>query len=51
MSSLSDLYEFKTVMFDNGDPEEILVLVWNFNMTLASSGTLETGKNINIFVL
>ena len=28
-------------LFDNGEPEEILMFVRNFNMTLAASGTLE----------
>ena len=28
-------------MFENGDPEEFLLFVLNFNMTLTASGTLE----------
>ena len=36
-----DLYEFKIYLFDNGYPEEIFLLVCNFNMTLTASGTLE----------
>ena len=41
-SSTSDLYEFKISFFDNGEPEEFLLLFCNFNMTLAVSGTLES---------
>ena len=40
---MSDLYEFKIDLFDNGELEELLLLVRNFNMTLAASGTLEMG--------
>ena len=32
--------------FDNGEKEEFLLFVRNFNMTLAASGTLETVANI-----
>ena len=39
----SDLYELKISLFDNGEPEEFLLFVRNFNMTLAASGTLEAG--------
>ena len=42
----SDLYEFKMAFFDNGDLEEFLLFVQNFNMTLAASGTLATGAKI-----
>ena len=42
-SSTSDPYEFKMALFDNGKPEEFLLFVSNFNMTLAASGTLEAG--------
>ena len=42
-SPTSDLYEFKISLFDNGEPEEFLLFVRNFNMTLAASGTLEAG--------
>ena len=45
-SSTSDLYEFKMYLFDNGDREEFLLFVRNFNMTLAASGTLEAGAKI-----
>ena len=30
-------------LFDNGKPEEFLLFVRNFNMTLAASGMLEAG--------
>ena len=39
--STSDLYEFKMSLFDNGDLEEFLLFVRNFNTTLVASGTLE----------
>ena len=45
-SSTSDLYEFRMSLFDNGDPEEFLLFVRNFNMTLAASRILDTGANI-----
>ena len=41
MSSTSDLYEFKVSLFDHGDPEEFLLLILNFNMTLTVTGTLD----------
>ena len=34
------------VLFDNGDTEEFLLFVRNFNVNLAASGTLATGANI-----
>ena len=40
-SEMSDFYEFKIVLFDNGDPEEFLLFVRNFNMTLEVSGMME----------
>ena len=43
---MSDLYEFKIYLFDNGKPEEFLLFVRNFNMTLAAPGTLEAGAEI-----
>ena len=36
-----DLYELRMSFFDNVKLEEFLLLVCNFNMTLAASGTLE----------
>ena len=41
-----DLYEFKTALFDNGEPEEFLLFIRNFNMTLEASGMLAANKNI-----
>ena len=43
MLPTSDLYEFKISLFDNGDPEEFLLFVRNFNMTLAVLWTMEVG--------
>ena len=45
-SSSSDLYEFNMYLLDNGDPEEFLMFVQNFNITIAASGTLVTGAKI-----
>ena len=45
-SSTADLYEFKMSLFDNGNPEEFLLLVRKFNTTLVDSGTLETGAKV-----
>ena len=36
----SYLYEFRMSLFDNGDPEDFLLFVRNFNMNLAGTGTL-----------
>ena len=33
-------------LFDNGDPEEFLLFIHNFNMTLAASGMLESVSKI-----
>ena len=41
-SSILDLYEFMISLFDHGKPEEFLLFLQNFRMTLASTGTLET---------
>ena len=46
MSSTLDLYEFRMSFFDNGELEDFLLFVRNFNMTLVATGTLETGSNI-----
>ena len=32
--------------FDDGNPEEFLLFMCNFNMTLAASGALKTGAKI-----
>ena len=41
-----DLYEFKMDLFDNGETEEFLLFIRNFQMTLKASGTLASGANI-----
>ena len=46
MLSTSDLYEFKMSLFDNGEPEEFLLFMRNFNTALAASGILEAGAKI-----
>ena len=45
-SIMSDLYEFKMSLFDNVDPEEFLLFVRNFNMTLTASGMMEMGAKV-----
>ena len=45
-SSTSDIYEFRMSLFDHGEPEDFLFFVQNFNMTLASTGTLQ--KNVKV---
>ena len=47
--STSDLYEFKMYLFDNGDLEEILLFIRNFNMTLSASEKLEAGAKYQYF--
>ena len=46
-SSTSDLYEFKMSLFEHGHPEEFLLFMQNFNMTLTSTGTLNMDSEIN----
>ena len=41
-SSTLDLYNFRVSLFGNGKPEEFLLIVRNFNMTLSESGILDT---------
>ena len=41
LSSMSNLYEFKMSLFYHGDPEELLLSVWNFNMNLSATGMQE----------
>ena len=41
-SEKSDPYEFKTTSFYNGNPEEFLLFIHNFNTNLAASVMLET---------
>ena len=45
-SSMSYLYEFKISLFDHGEPEEFLLFIYNFNMTLAATGALDMGANV-----
>ena len=45
-SGMSDFFEFKISLFDNGRPEEVLFFVHNFNITPLASGTLDTGANV-----
>ena len=37
ISQKLDLHELKMALFDNGEPEELLLFVRNFNMTLKAS--------------
>ena len=39
-SSTMDLYEFNISLFDQGEPEELLLFIRNFNMTFLETGTL-----------
>ena len=41
-----DLYEFKMTLFNNGEPEEILLFVRNWNMTFAALGVLEISEKV-----
>ena len=41
-SSTFDLYEFIMSLFDHGDPEQFLLFIWNFQMTSAATGMIET---------
>ena len=45
-SSTLDLYYFKMSLFGHVNPEEFLLLVFNFKMTLAASGTLATDTKV-----
>ena len=45
-SQKPDVYELKMALFDNGNMEEFLLFVSNFNMNIEASGTLVTGANI-----
>ena len=46
MSQESELYEFKMSLFDNGDPEELLLFISNVHMILKASVTIAAVKNI-----
>ena len=41
-----DLYEFKIFLFKNGNLEEFLLCVSNFNITLKASGMIDTGAKV-----
>ena len=45
-SEKSDLNHLKIALFNCGEPEEFLLFVRNFQMTLEASGTLAAGANI-----
>ena len=45
-SEKSDLYELKIPLFDNGELEDFLLFVCNFNVTLEASGTLKAGVKV-----
>ena len=45
-SEKSNLYELKMAFFDKGEPEDLLLVIRNFNITLKASGTLKSGTNI-----
>ena len=46
VSAKLDVYEFKMKLFDNINPEEFLLIVQNFKMTIEVSGTLIANSNI-----
>ena len=45
-SENSDLYKLKMALFDNGDSEEFLLFIRDFNMNIEASGTLMARTNI-----
>ena len=45
-SEKSYLYELKMALFRYGGPEEFLLLVRNFNITLKASVTLDTAAKV-----
>ena len=46
MSQNSYLYEFKMALFDNGEPEEFLLLIMNFNLDPEAPVTLVASAKI-----
>ena len=40
MSEKLDFYKFKMALFYNGEPEDFLLFVWNFKMTINAPVTL-----------
>ena len=45
----SDLYDFKMAVSDNGKPQEFLLFIFNLNITIKVSGTLNYGVKIQCF--
>ena len=45
-SENSGLYEFKISLFDIGKPEEFLLFVHNFTITIEASVTFQAGKKV-----
>ena len=45
-SSTLELYDFRISLFENGEREEFLLFLSNFNTNLTSSGRMDTGVNI-----
>ena len=41
-----DIYEYKMALFGNGEPDEFLLFVCNFNMNLEASGMMETSTKV-----
>ena len=46
MSITSELYEFRMSLFDHGEPDEFLLLIWNSKMTLAATETLDMDAKV-----
>ena len=46
-SSMPGFYEFMMSLFDHGKPEEFLLFVQNFQITLAATETLETKAKLH----
>ena len=46
MSEKSELYEINMTFSDNGYPEEFLLFIWSFKMTLDMSGMIKSGAKI-----
>ena len=44
--SKSDLYYFRMSLSDNGEPDQFMLSVHNFNMTLEASGMIYMGAKI-----
>ena len=44
--SMLDLYELKVALSDSGKPEEFLLIVCNFNITLVASVTMGTDMKV-----